>query len=69
MRIEKFGDLAIAIDDKIAIWFKRYSIADGSLWRFIKAKEGDKEWYNIGEFDNAHPGMLNDIFRRLDKNG
>lgn len=68
MRIEKFEDLAVAIDDKIAIWFRRYIMSGRALWCFSKAKEGDKEWYNVDEFDNAHPGILNDIFRRLDKN-
>lgn len=70
MRIEKFEGLAVAIDDKIAVWFKRrwarYA-TDSIVWAFLGANEGDKHWsmYTKEDFEATHPGMIDDILRRL----
>ncbi len=71
MRIEKFEDLAVAIDDRIAIWFKKcdnyYGHVNYPEWAFIGANEDDRRW-NITDkedFEAAHPGVLDDILRRL----
>lgn len=79
MRIEKFEDLAVAIDDEMAIWFRRCGTPhlkdDGHIeftdieWVFIGANDGDKRWYIGNDFEAAHPGVLDDILRRLNENG
>ncbi len=75
MRIEKFEDLAVAIDDKIAIWFRKCGTPhiqdNGNVtftdieWVFIGANEDGHRWYIKENFEAAHPGMLDDILRRL----
>jgi len=83
MRIEKFEDLAVAIDDKIAIWFRKCGTHhlkdDGNIkkhlhmqieftdieWVFLGANENSHRWKTKEDFEVIHPGMLNDILRRL----
>ncbi len=67
MRIEKFEDLAVAIDDKIAIWFRKTHRNDKYGWAFIRANEDGKSWRQpeIGHFKESHPGVLDDVLRRL----
>lgn len=73
MRIEKFEDLAVAIDDKIAIWFKKFDNYYGHVnypeWAFLGANEIGKSWKNEHDFEAAHPGMLDNILRRLKNYG
>ena len=77
MRIEKFEGLAVAIDDKIAIWFRKCGTPhikdDGNItftdieWTFIGANEDGHRLYisDKEDFEAAHPGVLDDILRRL----
>lgn len=79
MRIEKFEDLAVAIDDEMAIWFRRCGTPhlkdDGRVeytdikWTFLGANEDGHRWHTEEDFEAAHPGMLDDILRRLNENG
>lgn len=79
MRIEKFEDLAVAIDDEMAIWFRRCGTPhlkdDGHIeftdieWVFLGATEVGHRWSIKEDFEAAHPGMLDDILRRLNENG
>lgn len=66
MRIEKFMDLAVVIvNDNLAVWFRKTHQKDG--WVFIRANENSESWNQpeIVRFEAAHPGMLDDILRRL----
>ena len=77
MRIEKFENLAVAINDEIAIWFRLYGtphLKNGGRveytdikWTFIGANEDGRQWYvtDKEDFEAVHPGMLDDILRRL----
>lgn len=72
MRIEKFEDQAVAIDDNMAIWFRKcwiYRSSDNQCiwWVFAGANEGDKHWsmYTKENFEAIHPGIIDDILRRL----
>lgn len=83
MRIEKFEDLAVAIDDTIAIWFRRCGTPhlkdDGNIkirlcrkieftnieWVFLGANEDGHRWKTKEDFEAAHPGILDDVLRRL----
>lgn len=76
MRIEKFENMAVAIDDTIAIWFKKCGTPhikdNGNVeytdieWTFLGANEDGRRWYIQENFEATHPGMLDDVFRRLD---
>lgn len=74
MRIEKFESLAVAIDDKMAIWFERCGtphLKDEGVkytdieWVFIGANENGHRWKTKEDFEATHPGILDDILRRL----
>lgn len=75
MRIEKFEGLAVAIDDKMAIWFRRCGtphLKDGGYveytdieWVFLGVNENDHRWKTKEDFEATHPGMIDDILRRL----
>lgn len=83
MRIEKFENLAVAINDEIAIWFERCGTPhlkdDGHIkkylcrqivftdieWVFLGANENGHRWKTKEDFEATHPGVLDDILRRL----
>lgn len=69
MRIEKFMDLAVAIvNDNLAIWFRSRSWRKNhprGEWVFLRANENGKSWIKDYEFEETHPGILDDILRRL----
>jgi hypothetical protein len=71
MRIEKFEDIAVAINDEIAIWFKKFDNYYGHVnypeWAFIGANENGLRFYisDKEDFEAAHPGVIDDILRRL----